>query len=77
MTTAGQRKIVRDFMSDGNWHTLAELTDHVPGLTTSISARIRELRTEQYGGHIVETMRDRHTFYYRVVPEPQQMELIA
>lgn len=31
-------------MESGGWHSLQELNEHVPGLQTSISARIREIR---------------------------------
>lgn len=50
--------LVRNCMQDGLWRTLTEIRD-LTGLqsTPGISARLRELRTERGGGHIVLTRR--------------------
>lgn len=42
-----------EIMSDGEWHTLPELHETTGYLTTTISAHIRELRKERWGGHTV------------------------
>jgi hypothetical protein len=42
------------FMSDGQWHTIPEVAEACGGTQTSVSARIRDLRKEQRGGHKVE-----------------------
>lgn len=50
-----QLRAVFDRMSDGQWRTLAELSDFVSGSDTSLSARLRDLRKSEYGSHIVES----------------------
>jgi hypothetical protein len=49
-----QLKAVYTAMLPGRWWTLAELTAMVPASEASISARIRDLRKEKFGGHTVE-----------------------
>lgn len=44
---------VRSAMLDGTWHTLAELRDKAGGTEAAVSARIRDLRKEKFGGHTV------------------------
>jgi hypothetical protein len=39
-----QLRRVRDLMSDGKWRTVPEIALHVPGMQTSLSARVRDLR---------------------------------
>lgn len=39
-----QLRRVRDLMSDGKSRTVPEIAQHVPGMQTSISARVRDLR---------------------------------
>lgn len=51
---AGQLQRTYDFMSDGEWHTLNEVADVIDGLETSAGARLRDLRKEQFGGHVIE-----------------------
>lgn len=64
----GQLGRVRLLMSDGKWRTLAEISDHAGGSEASISARLRDLRKEQYGGFIVERERvEDGLFKYRLV----------
>ena len=45
---------VYGLMSDGQWHTIPEISEACGGSQTSCSARIRDLRKEQRGGHQVE-----------------------
>lgn len=44
---------VFDFMRDYNWHTLAEIKDSCGGSEASVSARLRDLRKNRFGGHTV------------------------
>lgn len=41
-------------MIDGQWRTLAEIQSHVGGSEAGISARLRDLRKSEYGGHVIE-----------------------
>lgn len=47
---------VRAVMSDNNWHTLDEIHRLTGGKdsTAAISARLRDLRKERFGGYTVE-----------------------
>jgi hypothetical protein len=45
---------VKRIMLDGNWHTLAELSIQTGDPQASISARIRDLRKQKFGGYLVE-----------------------
>lgn len=47
-----QVRIVR-VMQDGEWHTLSEMSDKTGDPEASVSARIRDLRKEKFGGHSV------------------------
>lgn len=78
-----QRQIVLAVMKDGRWRTLMELDRELMRhgriyLSTSISARLRELRNPKFGGWTVERRRregatDR-TQEYRIRPaEPQRL----
>ena len=49
-----QLAAVRKLMSDGNWRTLDEIAATITGSVRSISARLRDLQKEKFGGHIVE-----------------------
>lgn len=48
---------VRDFMADGQWRTLAQIKAECGGSEAGISARLRDLRKPQFGGHTVEHRR--------------------
>lgn len=52
----GQLGEVFEFMKDGAWHTIPEITNNVTGSPQSVSARLRDLRKDKYGGHTVERM---------------------
>jgi biotin operon repressor len=55
-------------MSDGRWHTLAELSLKVGGSEAAISARLRDLRKPRFGGHTVERRYvDRGLWEYRYI----------
>jgi hypothetical protein len=52
----GQLLAVFNLMRDGQWRTLAEIkAAGVPGSDSSISARVRDFRKNEYGGHKVES----------------------
>lgn len=44
---------VRDFMSDGEWRTLAEIAGAAHGSEAAVSARLRDLRRPKHGGHVI------------------------
>lgn len=53
----GQRDRVFQLMSDGQWRTLAEISQHAGGSEASASARLRDLRKPKYGSHDVQGKR--------------------
>lgn len=48
-----QLKRVKQVMSDGQWRTLNELSELANAPEASVSARLRDLRKEKNGGHVV------------------------
>lgn len=64
------------FTRNGAWFTLAELAKAVGASEAGISARLRELRTERGGYHVVERERVRGGLYrYRVLPVPAERQM--
>jgi hypothetical protein len=62
---------VQYLMSDGAWRTLAEIQQECGGSEASVSARLRDLRKRQWGGHCVLRRRvDRGLWQYRVMEVP-------
>ncbi|MEL6396610.1 MAG: hypothetical protein AAFQ71_11500 [Planctomycetota bacterium] len=54
----GQLKAVFELMRDGCWRTLGEIKDQIgKGGEASISARLRDLRKDDFGGWDVERRR--------------------
>jgi len=51
---AGMLARVQTIVSDGRWHTLAELSARTGGSEAACSARLRDLRKPRFGGHTVE-----------------------
>lgn len=50
-----QLQKVFTYMSDGQWHTIPEITSKVGNASPqSVSARLRDLRKPKFGGHVVE-----------------------
>lgn len=45
---------VRAFMRDGKWHTLEQISDGTGDPQASVSAQLRHLRKERFGGHTIE-----------------------
>lgn len=57
-------------MRDGNWRTLAEISAATGHPHASVSARLRDLRKPNRGGHAVERKYIRDGLWaYRVVPQ--------
>lgn len=48
---------VWSIMSYESWHTLDYLVQHAGGTTASVSARLRDLRKEKFGGYKVNRRR--------------------
>jgi hypothetical protein len=53
----GQLLKVYELMMDGKWRTLAEIQAHVGGSEAGISARLRDLRKQRFGGFTVNHRR--------------------
>lgn len=59
---------VYDLMSDGVERSLKQIANATGGTEASVSARLRDLRKEQYGSHVVERRHVENGFYlYRLV----------
>lgn len=60
---------VYDVMRDYQWHTLRELADRVGGSESGVSARLRDLRKQRFGVHVIEGKRigKSGTWQYRLV----------
>ena len=54
---ARQMDIIRDYMMDSGWRTLAEIEKATGQPQASISAQLRHLRHARFGGHIVDKQR--------------------
>jgi hypothetical protein len=52
-----QLEQVRRIMNDGGWRTISEIAAKVIGTEAAISARLRDLRKEKFGGLNVERKR--------------------
>lgn len=48
-----QMLVIRDVMADGQWRTLQEIARITGYSEASISAQLRHLRKERFGGHTV------------------------
>jgi hypothetical protein len=68
LTTQLQK--VYNLMKDGEWRTLLAIAEVSGGLLTSVSAHLRQLRTEKRGSYIVERRRTKKAglWEYRVLP---------
>lgn len=59
---------VFNLISDGKWRTLSEIAEDAGGSEASVSARLRDLKKEQYGAHTVEKEHVRKGLWrYRMV----------
>lgn len=65
----GQLERVHRIMMDSEWRNLRELADAAGGSEASVSARLRDLRKERFGGMTVERRRvSGGLFEYRLLP---------
>ncbi len=82
-----QLELVKQVASTGAWWTLRHLATLCGGTEASISARLRDLRKEKFGGYVVEKRRivsgattSGGLWVYRVLPpkpkDAVQLELI-
>ena len=78
----GQTQRVFNLMTDGRWRTLAEISLATGDPHASISAQLRHLRKERFGGHQVNKrsrgQREHGMFEYQLVVNngrPGQQEL--
>jgi hypothetical protein len=63
-----QARRVFDAMADGAWRSLREIADETGDPEASVSARLRDLRKQRFGGLRVERRREHGgTWVYRVV----------
>lgn len=73
---AGQRARVLAFMRGGKWHTLAEIALHTRDPESSVSARLRDLRKDKFGGHQVEREYVQQGLWrYRLVVKVEQLAM--
>jgi len=62
-----QHQRLRSLMRDGEWRTLSEIAQQTGDPETSMSAQLRHLRKERFGGHEVERRHEGGGLYkYRV-----------
>jgi hypothetical protein len=69
----GQNKLVLDLMADGAWRTITRIATELDIPETSASARLRDLRKPEFGGHDVVRRRtgtdaDQGAYEYHVGP---------
>lgn len=65
---AGQHSRVMALMRDGRWRTLKAIAAATHDPEASISARLRDLRKDRFGGHGVERRYiERGLFEYRLI----------
>lgn len=48
---------VKRLMLDGRWRTLEEIAEATESPPASVSARLRDLRKDKFGGYVVERRR--------------------
>lgn len=62
-----QLRKVLNLMRDGEWRTLDEISRATGSPVASVSARLRDLRKERFGKHVIEREYvDRGLFKYRM-----------
>ncbi len=75
----GQILRIFNFMAPGEWRTLREIESKTGDPQASISAQLRHLRKDRWGGHQVEKRRrgDEHQglFEYKLIPNLGQLSL--
>lgn len=71
-----QHNRVLAFMRDGQWHTLEAISKATGDPQASVSARLRDLRKDRFGAHLIERRYVRRgLFEYRLVTG--QLELLS
>ena len=64
-----QAQLVWNFMSDGRYHTLAEISRATGAPEASASARLRDYKKMKFGSHtVLRRRRSEGTHEYRLVP---------
>lgn len=67
-----QSRNVFNLMKDEKWRTLTELSETLRAPTTSISARLRDMRKKRFGSHTVNRRRVHGgVFEYQLVENPE------
>ena len=68
-----QSQIIFDFMKSGEWWTLSAISDATGEPEASISARLRDFRKVEFGGHKVERQYvDKGLWKYRLLTSVAQ-----
>jgi hypothetical protein len=66
---------VFEAMSDGQWHSIPELSLSCNASQTSVSARFRDFRKPRFGGHEVERSNGTSgCYYYRLHPNGDPLD---
>ena len=66
----GQIKRVFDCVKDGQWRTVQQIAEATGDPETSVSAQLRNLRKDRFGGHNVEKRHEGNGLYlYRITPK--------
>lgn len=69
---ANQHEIIKDIMLDEHWRTLSEIENMTGFPQSSISAQLRHLKKNRFGGFRLEKQRrgdrSKGLFEYRVLP---------
>ena len=76
----GQIRRVFLCMAHGQWKTLKEIADSTGDPEASVSAQLRHLRKERFGGHTILKRRrgdpKQGLFEYRLIPSYSQQKLM-
>ena len=73
-----QMETIRDYMLKSKWETLVEIQSSLGYPEASISAQLRHLRKNQFGGFVMEKRRreaNKGTYEYRVLAPPEPIEI--
>jgi len=63
-------------MKDSKWRTLKHIAEITGDPEASVSAQLRHLRKDRFGGHAVNRQHMNHGLYcYQVVPAAKQQEM--
>jgi hypothetical protein len=67
-----QAQRVFDVMRDGRWRSLDEIANEAKAPQASVSARLRDLRKDRFGGHAVERKHvDAGHWMYRLIAKQE------